>query len=346
VRLRVRDNGRGIPADVLPRIFEPFYTTKEPGKGTGLGLAVVFGIIGQHHGWIECTTSVGRGACFDVYVPRCGVAPAAGVVAPPPPVPRGGETILLADDDALLRSLGRAILRRYGYEVLLAEDGQQAVEVYRREQNHIGLVILDLTMPRLSGRDALRQLLQINPKVRVLLASGYSFEQGADAGTDGALGFITKPYGERDLAAKVRGALDALRPCGTLGGEPEVISRSGLGKAEAEALLDWLESNGFQGLEGCYEEGVGFTVRWRPRDDPPPGDPGRRKPCPWCGSTRRPFRERAMSRLSWVLLALGVLVWPLLVLGLLLRVDVWHCGGCRRVLERGGKATLGWWYGE
>jgi two-component system, cell cycle sensor histidine kinase and response regulator CckA len=368
VRLRVRDTGRGIAADVLPYIFEPFFTTKGVGKGTGLGLAVVFGIVQQHQGWIECTSVVGSGACFDIYLPRSGGAPATAAVVAAPPAPLGSETVLLADDDAALRSLGRVILSRYGYEVLLAEDGQQAVDVYRREKDRIALVILDLTMPRLSGRDALRRLLEINPQVRVLLASGYSTEQGAEAGAEGVLGFVTKPYGERDLAAAVRGALDAGRPQAAPAGPspsavppreapaqaatgdleaagrgPKWFSRSRLPKAEAEQLLDWLEANGYRDRDLGYEEGKGFVVRWREG-----GAPSERErlpylhPCPGCGSTRRPYKERGMTKLSWMLIVLGVVLWPLLVIALLLRVDVWRCPDCHRVLGRGRRPSLEW----
>ncbi len=212
VRLRVRDSGQGIPAEILPRIFEPFFTTKPPGKGTGLGLAMVFGIIKQHQGWIDCSSRVNEGTRFDIYLPR--FCPQAETAAPPPvsrsPRP-GNETILLVDDEPMIRNLGRRILQSYGYQVLLAEDGMQAVNLYRDERDRIDLVILDLTMPRLSGRDAYRQLLQIDPEVQVLFASGYSAEHITEREYGRILGFVSKPYRPEDLAHTVRMALDKLR---------------------------------------------------------------------------------------------------------------------------------------
>jgi PAS domain S-box-containing protein len=210
VRLSVSDTGHGIPPDIRSRIFDPFFTTKEPGKGTGLGLAMVFGIIKQHQGWIECASEVGQGTRFDIYLPRAGEE-----AVPPAPAPatrsasgRGTETILLADDEAMIRNLARAVLEQHGYQVLLAADGLEAVETYRRERHRIALVILDLTMPRLSGRDALRQLLQIDPQVRVLLASGYSAEHLSELEEDQIAGFIGKPYRVDELAKTVRATLD------------------------------------------------------------------------------------------------------------------------------------------
>jgi two-component system cell cycle sensor histidine kinase/response regulator CckA len=212
VRLRVRDTGQGIPPEIRPRIFDPFFTTKEPGKGTGLGLAMVFGIIKQHQGWIECQSEIGKGTDFDIYLPRFGDSidkPAAPIAEK---TPNGGsETVLLVDDEAVIRNLGRTILQRYGYKVLLAEDGLAALEVYQQHLGTIDLVILDLTMPRLSGRDALRRLLQIDPGVRVVYSSGYSAEQFAEDGRQGVLGFVNKPYRPQDLAAAVRRVLDQAR---------------------------------------------------------------------------------------------------------------------------------------
>ncbi len=209
VRLRVRDTGHGISPAVLPRIFDPFFTTKEQGKGTGLGLALVFGIVKQHRGWIECTSEVNQGTTFSIFLPRS-TTPVESAPEPRPAAstPTGHETVLLVDDEDMIRSLGRRLLQRAGYEVLLAENGEQALDVYRQSHGRIDLVILDLTMPRLSGKDALRQLVQINPAVRVLIASGYSAEDMDVSGLDKVSGFIPKPFREEDLFRAVRQALD------------------------------------------------------------------------------------------------------------------------------------------
>jgi PAS domain S-box-containing protein len=206
VRLRVCDTGTGIAPDVLPRIFEPFFTTKEQGKGTGLGLAMVFGIVQQHHGWVECSSAVGRGTCLDIYLPRDAGAVEAAAAEAPPELAEGCETVLVVDDEPLLRDLARAILEGQGYKVLLAGDGVEAVETYRRERSD--LVVLDLTMPRLSGREALRHLREIDPEVRVLFASGYTAEHLRDEEHRQVLGFVKKPYRPEDLAYAVRTALD------------------------------------------------------------------------------------------------------------------------------------------
>jgi CheY-like chemotaxis protein len=210
--LRVEDNGTGIPPDVLPRIFEPFFTTKGPDKGTGLGLAMVFGIVQQHQGWIECKSAVGKGTCFEIYLPRHHGLESA-IIVPGSEAPGGGsETILLADDEAALRQLAQAILHRHGYRVLLAEDGLHAVELYRSHGRAIDLVILDLTMPRLSGRDAFHQIRQLNPEARVLFASGYSADHIDPEEQRQVSGFVSKPYRPDTLAAAVRDALDKVRP--------------------------------------------------------------------------------------------------------------------------------------
>ena len=209
VRLRVCDNGTGIAPEAREHIFEPFFTTKGPGKGTGLGLAMVFGIVQQHHGWIECHSVVGQGTRFDIYLPRLHASTSivVGPATPRPPV-GGNETILLVDDEPLLRNLGRTILEKFGYRVVLANDGQEAIEVYERQRHQIDLVILDLTMPRISGRDALRQLIALNSDVRVLFASGYTAEHLSEADHEHIAGFVSKPYRPDELAASVRAALD------------------------------------------------------------------------------------------------------------------------------------------
>jgi CheY-like chemotaxis protein len=221
VRLRVADTGTGVAPELLPRIFDPFFTTKPPGKGTGLGLAMVFGIVKQHEGWVECRSEPGRGTRFDVYLPAHegpagpspapAVAPTAAPAVAPPAAPGegGGRSVLVADDNDLLRALATTILRRHGYRALAARDGLEAVEAFEHEGGRIDLVILDLTMPRLSGREALRRLRRINPDVRVLFISGYSADRLGDDERRHIAGFIAKPYRERDLIQAVQEALKA-----------------------------------------------------------------------------------------------------------------------------------------
>jgi signal transduction histidine kinase len=208
VCLSVEDTGHGIPADVLPRIFEPFYTTKPPGQGTGLGLALVFGIVKQHNGWVECSSQPGRGTRFEVYLPRRAQTAADPPTPAPAPPNRGQERVLVVDDNEMLRRLAATFLRRSGFEVLLAEDGPEALEVFGRERDKIDLILLDLTMPRLSGRETLRRLREIDPGVPVVLVSGFADTAQTSLAEEGAQGFVAKPYREHDLLHAVRAALD------------------------------------------------------------------------------------------------------------------------------------------
>jgi PAS domain S-box-containing protein len=216
VRLTVRDTGCGMPADVRARIFEPFFTTKGSGRGTGLGLATVFGIIKQHRGWIECTSEVGQGTTFTVYLPRHErtVEVAEQPVSTVGPL-QGQETILVVDDEESIRALSKTALTRYGYQVLLAEDGLQAIDTYVHHKDRIALIVLDLTMPHLSGRETLAQLLQVDPDVPVLISSGYSAETLSEEEVRHVLGFLGKPYRAEELAVAVRQALTRARERGT-----------------------------------------------------------------------------------------------------------------------------------
>ncbi len=211
VRLEVRDTGRGMPPEVQQHLFEPFFTTKEVGKGTGLGLAMVFGIVREHGGWIEWHSEIDQGTCFAVYLPRLADTPRRPQPTELDQTRGGRETILLVDDQEMILRLGRQILTGYGYRVIAARDGEEAVTLYRERQRQIDLVILDLAMPRLSGPDALRALREMNPAVRVLISSGNdNGSESADA-PHGALGSVAKPYQPRELARAVRAALDL--PC-------------------------------------------------------------------------------------------------------------------------------------
>ncbi|MGE3805156.1 MAG: response regulator [Gemmataceae bacterium] len=218
VRLRIRDTGPGIPADLEPFIFEPFFTTKQATANPGLGLALAYGIAERHRGWIECHGDVVPGARFDVYLPRyylSGEIPVAAPElgrrqhAPAPHAPRR-QTILVADDEPLIREFARNLLASLGYDALLAADGLEAIELFQRERDRIDLVILDLTMPRLSGCDVFWKLLEIDPAIHVLFASGYFAEDVPELEHQRVLGFISKPFRLDELANTLRAALEKI----------------------------------------------------------------------------------------------------------------------------------------
>ncbi len=210
VCVRVSDTGCGMTPEVRARIFEPFFTTKPVGQGTGLGLSMVHGIVNLHKGWIECESTPNEGSNFHILIPRSEKAPIPIPVPPSPPT-GGQETILLVDDEPMIRELGKTILTSYGYRVLLANDGLEAVEIYQQNADAIELVLLDLTMPNLSGKDALQQIREIDPNVRVVFASGYSADDLNLSDDACILGFISKPFRPNELAQAVRTALDQLK---------------------------------------------------------------------------------------------------------------------------------------
>lgn len=205
VVLEVRDTGEGMAPETLARMYEPFFTTKGPDRGTGLGLAVVHTIVEQHGGWVECHSTLGGGTTFRVHLPRLVQMPDA------PPVPAGGgEIVLVVDDEEPLRDLARALLERQGYRVLLARDGVEAIAVVREARGRVDLVLLDLTMPRMSGRETLRELRALSPGIVVVLMSGYPSGDAAASDLHGeADGFLPKPYPPEMLGRVLREALDS-----------------------------------------------------------------------------------------------------------------------------------------
>jgi two-component system cell cycle sensor histidine kinase/response regulator CckA len=218
VCLSVEDEGDGIPFEVQAKIFEPFFTTKEPGKGTGLGLATSFGIVKQLGGWIDFRSAPGEGTRFDIYLPRSTAAEAGnsstllqgpGSEAKLAPS-RTGETILLVDDEALVRRIGRTLLTKLGYQVLEAADGLEALEVCRTRGDEIRLVLLDLTMPNLTGKETFARLREVRPELPVLICSGYLVDLHEFTRECGACpdGFVQKPYRFEDMAEMVRETLD------------------------------------------------------------------------------------------------------------------------------------------
>jgi CheY-like chemotaxis protein len=209
VLLMVSDTGHGIDQETLEHIFEPFFTTKGVGRGTGLGLAMVYGIVKSHNGYITCYSEVGHGTTFKIYLPAVEEAPEAPREREER-LPQGGtETILLVDDEESVRQLGKQMLEVVGYRVLVASDGEEALALYPKRMGDVALVILDLIMPGMGGKTCGEALLRLNPRVKLLIASGYSVNGRLEEPLrSGARGFISKPYDLRDLLKRVRHILD------------------------------------------------------------------------------------------------------------------------------------------
>jgi PAS domain S-box-containing protein len=210
VTLVVSDTGQGMDRATLEHIFEPFYTTKGVGEGTGLGLAMVYGIVRGHNGFITCYSEPGQGSTFTMYLPVVErEAEQKAPVRTGTPVRGGSETILLVDDEDTLRDLGEQLLTRFGYNVLTASDGETALEIYRRKMNEIDLVVLDLIMPGMGGVRCLDKLLEENPGVKIVVASGYSVDDPTREAIDaGARGFVSKPYDIAEMHSILREVLD------------------------------------------------------------------------------------------------------------------------------------------
>jgi PAS domain S-box-containing protein len=210
VLLSVSDTGHGMDQETLQHIFEPFYTTKGVNEGTGLGLAMVFGIVKSHKGHIFCYSEPGAGTTFKIYLPAIVQEVEEDVALARQVLVRGNESILLVDDEKSIRKLGEEMLRMAGYTVLTAANGQEALDSYRSNQDRIALVLLDLMMPEMGGKQCLEELLKINPRVKVIIGSGYSANGPTkDVLAAGAKGFVDKPYEMRQVLGAVRGVLDA-----------------------------------------------------------------------------------------------------------------------------------------
>lgn len=211
--LTVSDTGKGISPEVLPRIYEPFFTTKDIGKGTGLGLATVFGIVQQHQGWINVYSELEKGTTFRMYLPLQASAAENLVEAGGGNELRGGdETILLVEDEQSLRVLVRNVLTRLGYRVLEATTGLTALEVWKEHQQDIKLLLTDLVMPDgMTGKALAEQLVAQNAKLKVIYTSGYSREiAGKDFPLQDGVNFLSKPFQAAKLAQTVRANLDGV----------------------------------------------------------------------------------------------------------------------------------------
>jgi CheY-like chemotaxis protein len=191
------------------RIFEPFYTTKEVGKGTGLGLAMVYGIIKQHDGYINVYSEPGKGTTFKIYLPLIRSKIEEEKTADHYIMKRGTETILVAEDDTQVRDLTKHILEGFGYQVMEAEDGEEAMRVFNENKDRIQLLILDVVMPKKNGKEVYDEITKIRPDIKAIFTSGYNAEIIHKKGIlEKGLGFITKPFSPQELLKKVREVLD------------------------------------------------------------------------------------------------------------------------------------------
>jgi CheY-like chemotaxis protein len=207
--LTVSDTGTGMDPRTMENVFEPFFTTKEVGKGTGLGLAMVYGVVKQHGGTIVLESEPGKGTTFRIYL-QLAVTAAEASLSPDRTLPRGrGETVLVAEDDAAVRMVTRLTLEECGYRVLEAADGEEAVAVFLRHRDAIDLLLLDVIMPRMNGGAVCREIRRHRPAARALFMSGYSDDIISRKGVL-AEGFdlISKPIDPGTLAVRVREALD------------------------------------------------------------------------------------------------------------------------------------------
>ncbi|MFZ5573051.1 MAG: hybrid sensor histidine kinase/response regulator [Thermodesulfobacteriota bacterium] len=209
VCLTVQDTGIGMDAKTLDHIFEPFFTTKDISRGSGLGLASAYGIVKAHGGYIHVHSRKGEGTIFSVYLPAVRKSVESAEDQPEAAV-RGEGTVLFVDDDDTVRSLGNELLNLLGYKTVLASGGREAVDVYRRRGAEIDLVILDMIMPDMGGGAVYDLLKSINPRVKVLLSSGYSIDgQATDILSRGCNGFIQKPFSLNEVSLKIRRILHA-----------------------------------------------------------------------------------------------------------------------------------------
>jgi CheY-like chemotaxis protein len=213
VLLVVRDTGHGMDAETKSRVFEPFFTTKGRGKGTGLGLSTVYGIVKQSGGDITVESAVGQGATFRIYLPALETpARETEPISRERPAGEGVETILLVEDEPGLRKLASEMLLKQGYRVVEANDGPEALRVWNQNPDLVDLLLTDVVMPQMSGRELAEQLRAMRPELRVLYMSGYTHDVIARHGVlDSETAFLQKPFTPDTLGRKIRTLLDENR---------------------------------------------------------------------------------------------------------------------------------------
>jgi CheY-like chemotaxis protein len=211
ILLKVKDTGMGMDQKTMVRIFEPFFTTKELGRGSGLGLASAYGIIKGHGGYIDVESKKGQGATFNIYFPASekSIRKTSEISER---IMKGNETILLVDDEALVIDVGVQLLGKLGYTVIEAKSGRDAIRIFKEQNHTIDMLILDMVMPNMGGGEVFDQIKRIDPKVKVLLSSGYSVNgQATEILKRGCEGFIQKPFNMEDLSKKIREVLNRSR---------------------------------------------------------------------------------------------------------------------------------------
>jgi PAS domain S-box-containing protein len=207
--ISVTDTGVGMDAKTKERIFEPFFTTKEMGKGTGLGLAIVYGIVKQHNGYINVYSEPGTGTTFKIYLPVSSAAAGRHEPGTTEELKRGTETVLVAEDDEDLRDLTRSVLKEFGYTIIMAENGDDAVQKFLENKDAVRLLILDVIMPKKNGKEVYEEAKAIRPGIKALFISGYTADIVHKKGfLDQTLYFISKPFSPDELLRKVRDVLD------------------------------------------------------------------------------------------------------------------------------------------
>jgi CheY-like chemotaxis protein len=208
IQVSVRDTGTGMDEETQRRVFEPFFTTKEMGRGTGLGLASAYGIIKNHKGIVDVMSKKGEGTVLDIFIPASGEKlPEREEEANT--IQKGNEVVLLVDDEEMIIEVGQEILEEMGYEVFLARNGKEAVDIFEENKDKIDMVILDMIMPDMGGGEAYDKIKEIEPTAKVLLSSGYSIEgQASEIMARGCNGFIQKPFSVKQLSHTIRQVLD------------------------------------------------------------------------------------------------------------------------------------------
>lgn len=211
VRITVADNGLGMDALTLEHVFDPFFTTKQMGQGTGLGMAMAYGIVNNHGGFITCRSQPDQGARFEVFLPtgRTRSLEPAAPQPDPDPSPGSDELILLVDDETCILDVASQVLAQHGYRIATASNGEQALDYYQRHRDQVDLVVLDLGMPGMGGLECLQRLRAITPDLKVIIASGYAdLDDDQDFGPAQADAFLAKPYQLAELLVQARRVLD------------------------------------------------------------------------------------------------------------------------------------------